>query len=145
LGKDHRSAIGTLVERSTRYVMLLDLRQGKSAEDVRKAMTAMIKTLPETLRRSIAWDQGSEMAEHVRFRIDTGVQIYFCDPRSPWQRGNENTNGLLRQYFPKGTDLSVHGPKKLKDVADALNTRPRKTLGWKTPAEKLGELVATTG
>ncbi len=145
MGKGGRSAIGTLVERSTRYVMLLDLRAGKSATDVRDAMTLTIKTLPVSLRRSVTWDQGGEMAEHERFTVDTGIQVYFCDPHSPWQRGsNENTNGLLRQYFPKGTDLSMHGPKKLREVADSLNTRPRKTLGWKTPAEKLAELVAAT-
>lgn len=146
LGKGGRSAIGTLVERSTRYVMLLDLRKGKGAEHVRDAMTKTITELPESLRRSITWDQGREMSEHAKFTVDTGVQIYFCDPHSPWQRGsNENTNGLLRQYFPKGTDLSVHRRRKLREVADSLNTRPRKTLGWKTPAEKLAELVATTG
>jgi transposase, IS30 family len=146
MGKASRSAIGTLVERSTRYVMLLHLPAGKTAAAVRDAMTETIKTLPESLRRSITWDQGHEMAEHAQFTLDTGVQVFFCDPHSPWQRGsNENTNGLLRQYFPKGTDLSVHGENKLQQVADSLNTRPRKTLGWKTPAEKLAELVATTG
>ncbi|SRR6266540_5118648 len=146
MGKGGRSAIGTLVERSSRYLMLLHLPAGKSATDVRDAMAATIKTLPESLRRSITWDQGREMVEHAQFTIDTGVQVYFCDPHSPWQRGsNENTNGLLRQYFPKGTDLSAHGLKKLRHVADSLNTRPRKTLGWKTPAEKLAEFVATTG
>jgi IS30 family transposase len=145
LGKDGKSAIGTLVERATRYVMLLHLPKERTAEAVRDAMTDTIKTLPDSLRRSITWDQGRELAEHVRFTIDTGVQIYFCDPRSPWQRGsNENTNGLLRQYFPKGTDLSVHGPEKLKEVADSLNGRPRETLNWRTPAEKLTEFVATT-
>lgn len=146
IGKDGKSAIGTLVERSTRYVMLLHLPKGKTATDVRDAMTKTIQTLPESIRRSITWDQGREMAEHARFTVDTGVQVYFCDPRSPWQRGsNENTNGLLRQYLPKGTDLSRHGPKKLRAVADSLNGRPRKTLNWKTPAEKLAEFVATTG
>jgi IS30 family transposase len=146
MGKGGSSAIGTLVERSTRYVMLLRLHKGKSAADVRDAMTATIKTLPESLRRSMTWDQGREMAEHLEFTVDTGMQVYFCDPHSPWQRGtNENTNGLLRQYFPKGTNLSVHTTRKLKQVADSLNGRPRKTLGWKTPAEKFAELVATTG
>ena len=146
LGKGGRSAIGTLVERSSRYVMLLHLPDGKSAVEVRDAMEATIKTLPASLRRSLTWDQGHEMFEHVSFTLDTGVQVYFCDPHSPWQRGsNENTNGLLRQYFPKGTDLSVHSAKRLREVADSLNTRPRKTLGWKTPAEKLAEFVATTG
>lgn len=149
------SAIGTLVERTTRYTMLLHLppleRQGPrvkngpalaghGAEAVRDAIAASIGTLPEQLRRSLTWDQGSEMAEHAQLRIDTGVDIYFCDPHSPWQRGsNENTNGLLRQYFPKGTDLSRHSPDELAAVALALNTRPRKTLSWRTPAEALDD------
>jgi IS30 family transposase len=147
IGKDNKSAIGTLVERTTRYVMLLDLRRGYTASQVRDAMARTIRTLPESLRRSITWDQGKEMAEHLQFTVDTGVPVYFCDPHSPWQRGsNENTNGLLRQYFPKGTDLSVHAPKKLREVADSLNGRPRQTLDWMTPSEKLAEfLVAMTG
>ncbi|MGZ4204194.1 MAG: IS30 family transposase, partial [Actinomycetota bacterium] len=128
MGKDNKNAIGTLVERQTRYVMLLDLRKGFTAVHVRDAMVRTIKTLPESLRRSVTWDQGGEMAQHAQFTIDTGVQVYFCDPHSPWQRGsNENTNGLLRQYFPKGTDLSVHGPAKLRKVAASLNGRPRET------------------
>ena len=127
---------------------------GHGAEAVRDAITASIITLPEQLRRSLTWDQGAEMAQHAQLRIDTGLQVYFCDPQSPWQRGsNENTNGLLRQYFPRGTDLSRHGADELAAVAAALNNRPRKTLGWKTPAEKLNEYllssqqqtVATTG
>lgn len=156
LGLDS-SAIGTLVERTTRFVMLLHLPRldghghgprvhngpalaGHGAEAVRDAITASIGTLPEQLRRSLTWDQGSEMAEHARLRIDSGVDIYFCDPHSPWQRGcNENTNGLLRQYFPKGTDLSRHSPDELAAVALALNTRPRKTLDWRTPAEALDQ------
>jgi transposase, IS30 family len=146
LGKASRSAIGTLVERSTRFVLLLHLPHGRSAETVREAMAATIQTLPQALRRSVTWDQGREMAEHVRFSADTGVEVYFCDPHSPWQRGsNENTNGLLRQYFPKGTDLSVHGPDVLRAAADSLNGRPRETLGWMAPSEKLAELVASTG
>jgi IS30 family transposase len=154
LGLDS-SAIGTLVERTTRFTMLLYLPRmeghvqeprvkngpalaGHGAEAVREAIAASIVTLPEQLRRSLAWDQGSEMAQHAQLRIDTGLPIYFCDPHSPWQRGtNENTNGLLRQYFPKGTDLSKHSADDLASVALALNTRPRKTLGWKTPAEAL--------
>jgi len=164
------SAIGTLVERTTRFTMLLHLPPmaghgaqarekngpalaGHGAEAVRDAIARMITTLPEQLRRSLTWDQGAEMARHAQLRIDTGLQVYFCDPHSPWQRGtNENTNGLLRQYFPKGTDLSLHDVDDLAAVAAALNSRPRKTLGWKTPAEALDAVlrsvqagVATTG
>jgi IS30 family transposase len=153
------SAIGTLVERTTRFTMLLHLPPmpghgegprekngpalaGHGAEAVRDAIAREITTLPEQLRRSLTWDQGAEMAQHARLRIDTGVAVYFCDPRSPWQRGtNENTNGLLRQYFPKGTHLGAHGADDLKAVAATLNGRPRKTLGWKTPAEALDELL----
>jgi IS30 family transposase len=146
MGKNNNSAIGTLVERSTRFVMLLHLGKDHSAEAVRVAMTEAIQSLPAALRRSITWDQGKEMAEHVRFSVDTGVAVYFCDPHSPWQRGsNENTNGLLRQYFPKGTNLAAHGPEVLQAAADSLNGRPRQTLEWMTPSEKLAELVATTG
>ena len=151
IGKNNKSAIGTLVERATRYVMLLHLPDGFGAEQVRDAMTQTIKTLPDHLWKSITWDQGREMAQHHQFSVDTGIDIYFCDPHSPWQRGsNENTNGLLRQYFPKGTDLTVHGPDKLRQVAQSLNNRPRQTLDWKKPAEVLAELitgedVATTG
>jgi IS30 family transposase len=155
------SAIGTLVERTTRFTMLLHLPRmdghgeqtrvnngpplaGHGAEAVRDAITEAISTLPEQLRRSLTWDQGAEMAEHVQLRIDTGLPVYFCDPQSPWQRGtNENTNGLLRQYFPKGTDLSRHSRDELNAVALALNTRPRKTLEWKTPAEALNELLSS--
>ena len=151
------SAIGTLVERTTRFTMLLHLPRmpghgdaprmkngpalaGHGAEAVRDAITRTIITLPEELRRSLTWDQGAEMAEHARLRIDAGIQVYFCDPHSPWQRGtNENTNGLLRQYFPKGTDLSAHRAEEIAAVAAALNARPRKTLDWKTPAEALDE------
>ena len=145
MGSSNRSAIGTLVERNTRYVELLHLPDGHTAAEVRDAMTAKIRELPEHLRRSITWDQGTEMAQHVEFTVDTGVQIYFCDPHSPWQRGsNENTNGLLRQYFPKGTDLSVHTAEHLDAVAAELNGRPRQTLDWMKPSEKLAELFATT-
>jgi transposase, IS30 family len=145
MGRANKSAIGTLVERSTRYVMLFSLPHGRSAEQVRDEMTRVITSLPASLRRSLTWDQGTEMSEHVRFRIDTGVQIFFCDPHSPWQRGsNENTNGLLRQYFPKGMDLSTCSETNIQAAADGLNGRPRKTLGWRTPAEKLGEFVAST-
>jgi IS30 family transposase len=153
------SAIGTLVERTTRFTILLHLPRmtaqeqearakrgsalaGHGAEAVRDAITRAIVTMPEQLRRSLTWDQGAELAQHARLRIESGVQVYFCDPHSPWQRGtNENTNGLLRQYFPKGTDLSMHNADDLEAVALALNTRPRKTLGWKTPAETLDQLL----
>jgi IS30 family transposase len=148
MGAGNRSAIGTLVERTTRFVMFLHLPGGRHTADVvRDAMTAKILTLPAALRRSITWDQGSEMAEHVRFTIDTGIQIYFCDPHSPWMRGsNENTNGLARQYFPKGTNLAKYTDADLAAAADSLNGRPRQTLGWMTPSEKLAELlIASTG
>jgi transposase, IS30 family len=147
MGAANRSAIGTLVERSTRFVMLLHLPDGREAARVREAMAAKIQTLPQALTRSITWDQGREMTQHVQFRLDTGVDVYFCDPHSPWQRGsNENTNGLLRQYFPKGTDLSKISEDELDAAADSLNGRPRQTLGWMTPSEKLAELlVAVTG
>ncbi|GAA1501999.1 IS30 family transposase [Kitasatospora kazusensis] len=142
LGKGNKSAIGTLVERATRYVMLLHLPGSHGAETVRDALVATARTLPAELKRSLAWDQGSEMARHADFTLATDIPVYFCDPASPWQRGsNENTNGLLRQYFPKGTDLSVHTPKHLAAVADQLNRRPRKTLGWETPAERLAKLL----
>jgi IS30 family transposase len=156
LGLDS-SAIGTLVERTTRFTMLLHLPRldghgdaprakngpalaGHGAEAVRDAITRTIVTLPQELRRSLTWDQGAEMAQHAALRIDTGIQVFFCDPQSPWQRGtNENTNGLLRQYFPKGTDLSAHSAKTIAAVAATLNARPRKTLDWKTPAEALDQ------
>jgi IS30 family transposase len=153
------SAIGTLVERTTRLTMLLHLPRleghgttprtkngpalaGHGAQAVRDAIAMTIGQLPEHLRRTLTWDQGAEMAQHAQLRIDSGIAIYFCDPHSPWQRGtNENTNGLLRQYFPKGTDLSRHSARELAAVATALNTRPRKTLSWRTPAEAFDELL----
>jgi IS30 family transposase len=145
IGKAGESAIGTLVERTTRYVLLLDLRAGRLAPQVRTQLARKILELPEHLRRSLTWDRGKEMAEHVRFTIDTGIQVYFCDPHSPWQRGsNENTNGLLRQYFPKGTDLSVHTARHLDAVAAELNGRPRQTLKWLTPSEAFAKVVAMT-
>ena len=158
----NKSAIGTLVERTTRFTMLLHLPPmdghgeeprvkngpplaGHGAEAVRDAIAATMGTMPEQLRRSLTWDQGSEMAQHAQLRIESGLAIYFCDPHSPWQRGtNENTNGLLRQYFPKGTDLSRHSRDDLVAVATALNGRPRKTLDWKTPAEALDQLLRST-
>ena len=144
MGKDGNSAIATLVERSTRYVMLAHIADQR-AETVRDALTTLIGRLPDHLRRSLTWDQGREMAQHARFSVDTGVPVYFCDPHSPWQRGsNENTNGLLRQYFPKGTSLRNHSQADLDTVAASLNARPRQTLHWKKPAEKLAELLALT-
>jgi IS30 family transposase len=157
LGLDS-SAIGTLAERTTRFTLLhlprmdghgeeLRIKNGPAlaghgAGSVRDAIAETISTLPEQLRRSLTWDQGAEMAQHAQLRIETGLDIYFCDPHSPWQRGtNENTNGLLRQYFPKGTDLTRHSRQDLDAVALALNTRPRKTLGWTTPAEALDHLL----
>jgi len=145
VGKGSRSAIGTLVERSSRYVMLLRLPHGRSAEEVRVALTKQIRKLPTELRRSLTWDQGNEMAEHVRFSIDTELAVFFCDPHSPWQRGsNENTNGLLRQYLPRTADLSVHTQAQLNAVARELNERPRQTLGWMTPSQVFGRHVAST-
>jgi IS30 family transposase len=137
------SAIGSLVERTTRYVLLLHLPQGHGADAVAEAMVTAMSRLPDTLRRTLTWDQGWEMANHARIAAAADLDIYFCDPHSPWQRGsNENTNGLLRQYFPKGTDLGVYQADYLDHVARKLNTRPRKTLHWRTPAEKLDELLS---
>jgi transposase, IS30 family len=137
------SAIGTLVERTTGFVVLLHLPDDRTAATLAEAMSAKIPELPEILRRSLTWDQGSEMALHTKITEATGLPIYFCDPHSPWQRGtNENTNGLLRQYFPKGTDLSFYGPGWLDQVAAELNARPRKRLNWRTPAEELDRLLS---
>jgi IS30 family transposase len=145
IGKDNRSAIGTLVERHTRYVMLVHLPLGRTADRVRDALISTVAHLPAHLRRSLTWDQGIEMHLHQQFSVATEVPVYFCDPHSPWQRGsNENTNGLLRQYFPKSTDLSVHDRENLDAVAVELNGRPRKTLGWDTPAERFAKLLAET-
>ncbi len=136
------SAIATLVERSTRYCQLVALPDGSGAVEVCEALKQSIATLPAQLRRSLTWDQGSEMAEHRRFSVESGVEVYFCDPQSPWQRGsNENTNGLLRQYFPKGETLAGVSQERLDEIADKLNRRPRKTLGFATPAKKLAELI----
>ena len=142
MGHDNKSAIGTLVERRTRFVLLIALPNGRSAPEMRERLAEQILHLPEALRRSLTWDRGSEMTEHVRFTVDTGVAVYFCDPRSPWQRGsNENTNGLLRQYFPKGTNLAVYDQAQLDAVAAELNGRPRQTLGWLKPCEVLAEVL----
>jgi IS30 family transposase len=145
LGEGGRSAVGTLVERTTRLVLLLHLNGDRSAVTVEAAMRKAITTLPAELRRSITWDQGAEMSTHVAFTTATGIPIYFCDPHAPWQRGsNENTNGLLRQYLPKGTDLSKHTAGDLKRIQRSLNTRPRKTLGYMTPSETYAQVVAAT-
>ncbi len=143
MGARNTSAIGTLVERSTRFVMLLHLPARHDPASVAAAMTGAMSGMPAQLRRSLTWDQGAEMAAHKQITLATDLDIYFCDPHSPWQRGsNENTNGLLRQYFPKGTSLSVHSKQDLDAVAAQLNARPRKTLGWKTPAQALQEVLA---
>jgi IS30 family transposase len=141
-GRAGKSRIGTLVERTTRFTMLVPMPGGKSAGAFAVAVTPVIAGLPGALRRSLTWDQGKEMHLHAQIAVAADIAIYFCDPHSPWQRpSNENTNGLLRQYFPKGTDLSVHSPQHLQDVADELNGRPRKVLGWKTPAEAMAEFL----
>jgi len=141
MGKRMR-AMATLVERTTRFVMLIALPHGHAADVVADALAAKITELPEQLRRSLTWDQGKEMADHARFTITTGVPVYFCDPRSPWQRGsNENTNGLLRQYFPKRSEISHYSQADLDKVAAELNGRPRQTLGWKTPSQALDEAL----
>jgi transposase, IS30 family len=146
IGTMNRSAVGTLVERTSRYVLLLHLGDGRTAPEVEAAMRKAIMTLPEHLRRSVTWDQGKEMVNHARFTLETGIPIYFCEPSSPWQRGsNENTNGLLRQYMPKHTDLSKHSAEDLERIQDSLNNRPRKTLGYLKPSERLAELVALAG
>ncbi len=141
MGK-RQTAIGTLVERHTRYVMLFPLPDGNTAEAVRDALTKTVQRLPQHLWQSVTWDQGKEMAQHAQFKVDTGVQVYFCDPKSPWQRGtNENTNGLLRQYFPKGTDMSLLTQTDLDKAAHSLNGRPRQTLDGMSPSEKLAEVL----
>ena len=154
IGKRNATAIGTLVERSSGYAMLVALPDGYKPEHVAPALTRKVQTLPEALRRSLTWDQGPEMRDWKQVHIDAGIDIYFCDPHAPWQRGsNENTNGLLRQYFPKGTDISRWNLEDLLAVQAAVNSRPRKVLDWKTPAEALDEQlrllhqagVATTG
>jgi IS30 family transposase len=142
VGARNRSVIATLVERSTRFAVLVSLPGGQTAEHVRERLAEQVVTLPAQLRRSLTWDRGKEMAGHARFTLETGLPVYFCDPHSPWQRGtNENTNGLLRQYFPKGTDFTGVTQEELDAVAAELNGRPRQTLGWRSPSEALAELL----
>ncbi len=142
MGQGGQSAIATLVERTSRSVVLVPLPHGRTAAQVRTALTRQVTRLPAELRRTLTWDQGKEMAEHVRFSVDAALEVYFCDPHSPWQRGsNENTNGLLRQYFPKRTDLSGYTRADLTAVARQLNSRPRQTLGWQKPAEVFSVLL----
>ncbi|MEX2549516.1 MAG: IS30 family transposase, partial [Nitriliruptoraceae bacterium] len=142
VGAMHRSAIGTVVDRSTRFVHLVHLEADHNADTVRDGLVATMKDMPAGLRRTLTWDQGAEMSEHETFRRATGIDVYFADPGSPWQRGtNENTNGLLREYFPKGSDLSQHTSAHLQHVADELNSRPRKALDWDTPAERQRTLL----
>jgi transposase, IS30 family len=144
-GSNNRSAVGTLVERQTRYVMLLHLPDSHEATAVQAAMEKAIQQMPAELFKTLTWDRGKEMARHKEIKVATGVQVYFCDPHAPWQRGsNENTNGLLRQFLPKGSDLSVHSAKDLEHIAMLMNDRPRKTLGFMKPSEKLAELIAMT-
>lgn len=144
-GRPGRSAIGTLVERRSRYVLLFRLPQGRTAAHVRRALARRMRTLPAQLRRTLTWDQGKEMAEHVRFRVESGIPVYFCDPRSPWQRpSSENTNGLLRQYFPRSTAVTAT-QAQLDAVARELNGRPRQVLGWRQPCEVFARDVALIG
>jgi IS30 family transposase len=144
VGTLHRSAIATIVDRATRYLMLVHLGVDHTADRVRDRLIESMSPLPAPLRRTLTWDQGAEMSGHGEIRAATGIDIYFCDPASPWQRGtNENTNGLLREYFPKGTDLSQHSRQRLAEVADELNARPRKILNWDTPAERLRAHLAS--
>ena len=145
IGKANASQIATLVERTTRFTMLVRIPYDRTAERVAKLLAMKMESLPEFMRKSVTWDQGKEMARHADFSVATGIDVYFCDPHSPWQRGtNENTNGLLRQYFPKGTDLSLHSQADLDSVAEELNGRPRKTLGWQTPVEVFAGLLESS-
>jgi IS30 family transposase len=146
IGKGCKSQIATLVERASRYVMLVRIPYDRTAQRVATLLAQKMETLPDFLRNSVTWDQGKEMAAHANFTVKTGVNVYFCDPHSPWQRGsNENTNGLLRQYFPKGTDLSGYTQAELDAVADELNDRPRQTLGWQKPTEVLNKFLVEAG
>ncbi|MGH4013013.1 MAG: IS30 family transposase [Pseudonocardiaceae bacterium] len=146
IGKGGKSQISTLVERTSRYVMLVKIPYDRTADRVATLLAQKMETLPDFLRNSVTWDQGKEMAEHANFTVKTGIDVYFCDPHAPWQRGsNENTNGLLRQYFPKGTDLSGYTQAELDAVADELNNRPRETLGWLKPTEVLNKLLVEAG
>jgi len=145
MGKEGRSAMGALVERCTRYVVLIHLPNGRTAEEVRKALVRRITELQRVALRSLTWDQGKEMAEHLQFTADTGIPVYFCNPRSPWQRATvENTNGLLRQYFPRTSDLTTFSEEEVRRVEQELNDCPRRTLDWQTPAERFDQGVATT-
>ena len=145
LGRNGKSAVATLVERKTHYLMLAALPGGRTAPEVREALAAAITGLPAHLRRSLTWDQGKEMADHLRFSVDTGIDVYFCDPSSPWQRGtNENTNGLLRQYLPRSTDMRALSQDEFDSIAAELNGRPRQTLGWRSPSEVFAEAGAST-
>lgn len=145
LGRSGRSQVGVIVERTSRFTQLAALPTDRKAATVREAIARKITLLPDDLARSLTWDRGKEMAQHVRFSVDTGVDVYFCDPHSPWQRGTaENTNGLLRQYLPRKMDLSEVSQARLDEIADELNGRPRETLDWKTPSEKFAEFVALT-
>ncbi|MCA1677336.1 MAG: IS30 family transposase, partial [Actinobacteria bacterium] len=146
IGKGGKSQIATLVERASRYLMLVRIPHDRTAQRVAALLARKMETLPDFLRNSVTWDQGKEMAEHANFTVKTGIDVYFCDPHSPWQRGsNENTNGLLRQYFPKGTDLSAYTQAELDAVADELNNRPRETLGWLKPTEVLNKFLVEAG
>jgi transposase, IS30 family len=146
IGKGGKSQIATLVERTSRFTMLVRIPYDRTAQRVSALLAQKMETLPEFLRNSVTWDQGKEMADHASFTVKTGIDVYFCDPHSPWQRGtNENTNGLLRQYFPKGTDLSGYTQVELDAVADELNNRPRQTLNWKKPTEVLNAFLVEAG